>query len=559
MGDELERRRAELLQVLPEGWNFRRDLVLVLGGGAEELVRHHRELGQERILVAVPGDTPDPTGLPEDVPWVDCRHVGGAVQRIGQGVIVHVWVVRTADPNLTPELVTRAREDAAVGLRSRAMNVGTVQEFGRTWLLQGIQNLPDIASRPSVAHLRGAFRGRPAVLVSPGPSLSKQLDLLAKIPDRAVVVSGSHALHALQRAGVRVDLALIIDAGDELLRHFEGLDLASIGALVASVTAERSILELDFARKFLVSVNGPLDEWTYAGVGEDACLATGGSVACAAFSLAREMGCDPIVLVGQDLAFTDGKFYAAESIDGNAEVAQREGRFFLKKPDGAEGPGYALEEGGMQFSREQGVTMLPGYHGGTVQSSEYMRQFHAWFELEARNRAGEARYVNSTEGGARIEGMDHVPFAEMVASFTERFDVTATLEALSRVELTARRAAYTDYLGELTRALDESTFLASRCHRLLERARSDERSFRDLERLEQELSRALQPVRFFGLFAQQELESAQERARDATTLDENLDAVGELMGVVLEAAELLRAPLQEATDAIASPGAAGQP
>ena len=100
------------------------------------------------------------------------------------------------------------------------------------------------------------------------------------------------------------------------------------------------------------------------------------------------------------------------------------------------------------------------------------------------------------------------------------------------------------------RALDESTFLAGRGQRLLERARTDERSLDQLQRLEQDLARALKPVGFFALFAQQELSQAQDRARRATSLDENLDAVRELMGVVLEAAELLRAPLQGAAESI---------
>ena len=346
MSDEIEQRRAQLLSILPEGWDFHRDMLLILGSNPEEVAQHYRSVGQERILIALPEDSADPVGLPEDIFWFAIAAVSSAVRSIGHGIVEHVWFVRTDDPNVTPELVAQVREEVRQGLRYRAMNLGTIHHFGRTWLLQGIQNLPDVASRPSIASLEGAFPGRPAVLVSPGPSLSKQLELLSKLEERAVVIAGSHALHALQSAGVRVDVAMIIDAGDKLLRHFDGLDFDSIGALVATISAQREILELPFARKFLVSINGPLDGWAFEGIGEPGVMATGGSVSCGALALALKMGCDPIVLVGQDLAFSGGRFYAQESLDGNAMVEQRDGKFFLKKPDGAEGPGVDLDEGG---------------------------------------------------------------------------------------------------------------------------------------------------------------------------------------------------------------------
>jgi len=40
-------------------------------------------------------------------------------------------------------------------------------------------------------------------------------------------------------------------------------------------------------------------------------LPAGATVAHLAYYLGRYLGCDPVVLVGQDLGFTDGQYYAA--------------------------------------------------------------------------------------------------------------------------------------------------------------------------------------------------------------------------------------------------------
>ena len=64
--------------------------------------------------------------------------------------------------------------------------------------------------------------------------------------------------------------------------------------------------------------------------------------------------------------------------------------------------------------------------------------------------------------------------------------------------------------------------------------------------MEQDLRQALEPVRFFTMFAQEELDEARTAALAAANLDENLDAVSKLMQVVTDSVDLLRQPLEDA-------------
>lgn len=544
--------RQEILNTLPAGWEFARDLIVIVGDCGGRLVEKYRGVGQEKLVVLVPELAAYTTEIPDDVIVCEVRSLVDVVKAVGHGVVHHAWVARVPEGGFDDDDMVVIREKITIAMRARLMNVATIESFGRDWILQSMNNLPLVSEAPGVCALARAFLGRPAVVVSPGPSLSKQLELLATLGDRAVVIAGAHALHALQDAGVRVDVAMVIDAGEEVQRHFEGIDVGRLGSLVVSLVVNEGLARLPVESRFVVSVNGAIDSWPFEPMGDRPAISSGGSVSCAGFSLAQVMGCDPIVLVGQDLAMTDGQMYAAETLDGSAGVSVEQGGFILKKPVGAEGPGYRLPDGSIQFSRVQKLSTLPGYYGGSVQTSSRLEQFHNWFEMAAERNETKVRLVNATEGGANIRGMENVPFAEMVESFTERFPVREVLRDASRVTRSERAGACVQHIRVMKRSLDESALIAERCARLVERARGDARALDQLGRMEQDLRVALEPVRFFTMFAQSELDKARMAAFQAKSLDENLDAVRTLMQVVVDAVDLLRQPLEDAEAELAS-------
>jgi hypothetical protein len=278
----------------------------------------------------------------------------------------HALVHRCADASreLQQEMATTLRN----GLRARAMQQKTVASAGSTWLLQGLANLPAVAASPTIAGLRGAFAGLPCVLVSPGPSLSRNVHALRELSRRALVLSGTHALSALARAGVAPHFVLCADPGD-LARHWAGLDLAGVGALVAGATCHPDTLAAPARRRFLFASNGALDAWLFEALGGAPGLPSGGSVACSMYSFALHLGCDRLAFVGQDLSFTD-RFYAAEGLDGDATVAPAgNGAFVLMKPAVATGIGTRLADGRLQFTIPQGTLRVPGWAGGSVQTT----------------------------------------------------------------------------------------------------------------------------------------------------------------------------------------------
>lgn len=178
-----------------------------------------------------------------------------------------------------------------------------------------LMNLDHYSSCEGVEPLRNSARGRAAVVVSAGPSLRRNIDLLSRpgVRDQVVIIAAQTVLKPLLAKGIRPHFVTALDYHEISRRFYEGLtaeDVAGV-TLVVEPKANPAILEA-FPGKIrcvgdavLDAVLGPT---LSRPMGE---LRPGATVAHLAYYLARFLGCDPVILIGQDLGFTDGQYYAA--------------------------------------------------------------------------------------------------------------------------------------------------------------------------------------------------------------------------------------------------------
>lgn len=180
-----------------------------------------------------------------------------------------------------------------------------------------LMNADWVAGRPGVEPLRGICAGRPAVVVSAGPSLARNIALLSRpgVRDKVVIIAVQTALKPLLAAGVRPHFVTALDFHEISRRFYEGLTAADVEGvtLVAEPKANPAIIE-----SFPGAVRCPRDEFLEIALGADISLAEergrlplGSTVAHLSYYLARFLGADPVALIGQDLGFTDGQYYAA--------------------------------------------------------------------------------------------------------------------------------------------------------------------------------------------------------------------------------------------------------
>ena len=424
--------------------------------------------------------------------------------------------------------------------------IQTVDRFGERFVVQSLSNFAAVASWPSAIRLRDAFRGRPAILVAAGPSLEKNVATIARFKGKAVIVAVSHAALALQRAGVVPDLCIATDAQD-LSYHFDGVPVERLGALICTTSVHPTVFALPARRFFTIAANPAIDSWVYDGLEEDIVLSSSGSVANDAFSLLSLWGCDPIILVGQDLSFPDGRFYAASSCDGSARMA-------LSK-DGTVG---VVQEFGDKYKSLGGadapmiIRQVPGYYGGTLPTSFAFQKAWMWFVDAARALASQKTLLNCTEGGAYIEGMEHVPLAAAVARYAlEEFDIEGILDSVvQQIDPVARRQQTLQRVKVIGGALAECMDKARQCTTLAKAAKTRSGLVAKLDVVEREFGRSLESVNFLSAMIQKDVRHAIAAGKRGTSANNGLDASLAVYAAVIRVAGLLREPLRKVEDTL---------
>ncbi|MBC7833985.1 MAG: motility associated factor glycosyltransferase family protein, partial [Phycisphaerales bacterium] len=187
----------------------------------------------------------------------------------------------------------------------------------RTTIRNQTGNLRAYTTGKGIAELRGSAAGKPGIVVAAGPSLRRNVELLRApwVRERCVVIAVQTVLKTLLALGIRPHYVTALDYSEISTRFYEGLREEDVRGveLVVQPMGSPAILEA-FPGTVRCAADSYLEELLGPGFGgakEKGVLAPGATVAHLAYYLARYLGCDPVALVGQDLGFTDGQYYAA--------------------------------------------------------------------------------------------------------------------------------------------------------------------------------------------------------------------------------------------------------
>jgi hypothetical protein len=248
--------------------------------------------------------------------------------------------------------------------------------------------------------------------------LARNIQELAKpgVREKFVIIATQTTLKPLLRAGVKPHFVTALDYHEISRRFYEGLTEADVEGVTLVAESKANPVILD---GFPGAVRCPSDErmQILLGAGLPASpgtLPAGGTVAHLAYYLARHLGCDPVVLVGQDLGFTDGQYYAAGAAIHDVWAGEL-GAFRTLEAFEWE---RIVREKSLLHKRED-------VFGRPIYSDEQMITYLQQFEVEfaADVRAGR-RVIDATEGGVAKRGAVPMALAEVVELFGMGPDVT---------------------------------------------------------------------------------------------------------------------------------------
>jgi hypothetical protein len=285
-------------------------------------------------------------------------------------------------------------------------NLNTLVMNGRKTLENIARNVGWFTATPGAERLDKAYAGKPAIIVSAGPSLRKNKHQLKALKGKAVIIAVQTTLQPLLEIGVEPDFVTALDYHEICSRFFEKLPPTLGTELIVEPKATPAIFALHPGP--LTTVGNDLAESLLREMGQHKqTLRAGSTVAHLSYYLAEHMGCDPIIFIGQDLGFSDGLYYApGTSYD---DVWRPEfGRFCTPEMKQWE-----------QIVRERNILRKINDHAGRPMYTEerlfaYLQQFERDFSQTT------TRILDCTEGGAAKLGTTVMPLAEAASLYCQQ-------------------------------------------------------------------------------------------------------------------------------------------
>jgi hypothetical protein len=299
------------------------------------------------------------------------------------------------------------------------------------------RNLGWYAALPGIGNLKDRFKGKPAIIVSAGPSLRKNKHLLPQAAGKAVVIAAQTTLKPLLEIGVEPDFVTSLDWSDICTRFFEDLPPALKTQLVAEPKATSKIFQMHPGPAALLG-NDFADNLLHELRLDRPRLPAGATVAHLAFYLAEHLGCDPIIFVGQDLGFADGLAYVPGT--GHDTAARAEyGRFYTPEMKQWE-----------QIVRDRPILRrIPDVHGRPMYTEERLYAYLQQFERDFG--ASKSRVIDASEGGAMKRGTTVMTLADAISQFC-----TSPLGTTAPTAMPPRWDRVGECVASLKRRIDEA-------------------------------------------------------------------------------------------------------
>ncbi len=294
-------------------------------------------------------------------------------------------------------------QGALRALRFYRVNKATKETYRSLWLVNFWRNLRH--AEVDLDMFKSVFAGRPAIVVSAGPSLNKNVALLEHLRDKALIIAVGSAMTILEKRGITPHFRIAVDAVKENELLFQTIDTKKCPLIYSDQVYYETV----------DNYQGPKVHMTLSGITKTSYLfekakwrfmevRSGFSVANVAFDMLLKFKCSTVILMGQDLCYTEGRMHAHGSWDAEFDEKQ-------------------------VHNEVETVNIF----GEKVYTDRPFLGMKMLFENLSKAYSSDVKLINATEGGLEIEGMLHKPLAEV-----EEQDLTAIY----------------DFAGEISKALE---------------------------------------------------------------------------------------------------------
>ncbi|ELT2948278.1 motility associated factor glycosyltransferase family protein [Campylobacter jejuni] len=282
-------------------------------------------------------------------------------------------------------------------------NLGSNSDLSFECYSHLLQNIPSMLESIPFQRILNERKNKfdNAIVVSAGPSLTKQLPLLKACQDKAVIFCADGALSMLEKEGIVPDYVTNLDFTDLAMKFFQNKENKTSLNILSCATYPNLVHFLD--NKSVILRDDPLCQ--RFNLNDFGYIGTGAHVSHFSYTLALALGFKNIIMIGQDLAFDE---------EGNSHSK-----------------GFDFGE---KFSGEENIDKLkvPAYAGkGEVLTHITWNDYRIKLEYLFACNDQKAKFYNATEGGARINFTEELSFKEccekLLTKFKPKFELPKSL------------------------------------------------------------------------------------------------------------------------------------
>ncbi|WP_425058498.1 hypothetical protein SCACP_31520 [Sporomusa carbonis] len=252
-------------------------------------------------------------------------------------------------------------------------------------------NTDAVMKSSSIDEIKGKYQNIPAIIVAAGPSLDKNIQYLKNANGKALIIACDASMRACEKHGVQPDAIASIERDEPTYTYYyKGRKFPQDLVLLAPGSIWPQIYDEYDGKTIIMSRNDTGFEKMWMSIFENfKFVSMGHSCATVAFAVAREAGCNPIILIGQDLAYTSGKKHS------DLTHTEYEG-----ENDDRDSTGVYLED----------------HEGNLLKSHIIYKIFKEWYEFQILSNKN-LQVINATQGGAYIKGTTLMTLQEAIERY----------------------------------------------------------------------------------------------------------------------------------------------
>jgi len=280
---------------------------------------------------------------------------------------------------------------------------------GYTFNKNYLRNLLLLPEARNGQKLYGQFKGVPAIICGAGPSLAKNFSTLEHLRDRALILAGATAMNALNTYDFIPHFGIGIDPNPAQFTRLIMNQAYEVPYFYKNRFLNEALKIVHGDHLFLTgSMGHSIGKWVEEELGIAAQdLEDGFNVVNLSTALAVALGCNPIIFVGLDLAYTDMHSYAPGIINH---------------------PLHNLRENFRTKGMHEELVSKEDIFGKPILTLWKWISESAWYTEYARKHP-ETLFINATEGGIGFAGIPNMPLKVVSETLLKRqFDLDGMVE-----------------------------------------------------------------------------------------------------------------------------------